>query len=165
MRKSHQSETVTLQEQKVSCHSTMANEVTHFSLYYQEYLSYPSVTQTITTPRSVEDQQDIDSNIVTLHRVELIRSVHNLQSKTLIPAYIRIEAFNIHNLHIPPEIVDYIILYIYYKPPWEMEKARRDLMELFDRINQQTVEELDALFNGDGPIKSHNSKGCACVVL
>ena len=106
---------------------------------------------TISESNSLQEQKDIDSNIVTTQRTELIKTIDNDQSKSLVPAYIRIEALNVHDLHIPTEIVDYIILYIYYEPSWDKSTTRRDRIEYL-RINQNSAEEYDQLFNTLQPI-------------
>ena len=66
----------------------------------------PSVIQRIINSHDVQEQQDIDSNIITLHRFVLIDSIDNLQSKTLIRGYLRIKALCIPNSQIPHKIVD-----------------------------------------------------------
>ena len=94
--------------------------------YHQDSLSLGtdhSVTP-IEMPESTQMAKiDINSNTMTQQRVQLIKTINNNnQYKSLVPTYIKHEALNQHNLYIPLEIIQYIILYICYVPDWEKQE-------------------------------------------
>ena len=97
---------------------------------------------------SMKTKYDINSNIITLQRVQLMKNIHTNNfyhgNELLIPGYIRIYASNVYKIYIPSYIIEYIILYIYHKPEWEKLTEK----EKFDRMTrEQTQKECNQLFN------------------
>ena len=79
-----------------------------------------------------KQQQEKDSDKITIERVELMKKIKNPNNILLVYGYIRINALKNYELDIPSPIIQFIILYTFFLPKYE--RGLKRIKEQMDDI-------------------------------